>query len=307
MDIPMLPMLLFFSFLIVLGFVSAKFRAECGLPNGYFTPYNGMLFVSLLGGMKTFGAEAMMFCLIASGFLTVSVFFFIPGAQLEFMEFGRRYKLKMRHVLATCLIGALGGLFIGGWVFLSNSYALGGDNIKDQWSYGSTLWYFSSYQNELQKNTTALLNEQKAATPEAPATAAPTGETTAATTAVAEAKDKRGFIESVQPSTWAYLYGGLLAMIVAALRQFIAGFWFHPIGVILGSSHMLEWSWSSILFAGVLRWVVLKLGGAATVKKKLMPLGAGLVIGSVLAFLFMNVLSAYAYANESTTTFGGLP
>jgi hypothetical protein len=101
--------------------------------------------------------------------------------------------------------------------------------------------------------------------------------------------------------------GFLLAMVVAVLRQFIAGFWFHPIGVILGSSHMLEWSWGSILFAGVLRWVVLKLGGAATVKKKLMPLGAGLLIGAVLAFLCMNMLSAYAYAHDSSTTYGGLP
>src|SRR5690606_15628858 len=43
----LLSMGVFFAFLVMLGFVSAKFRAECGLPFGYFTPYNAMIFVSL--------------------------------------------------------------------------------------------------------------------------------------------------------------------------------------------------------------------------------------------------------------------
>ena len=44
-------MLLMFAFLVMVGFVAAKIRAECGTPFGYFTPYNSMLFVTLCGGM----------------------------------------------------------------------------------------------------------------------------------------------------------------------------------------------------------------------------------------------------------------
>ena len=70
--------LIFFAFLVSIGFVAAKLRAECGLPAGYFSPYKAMLFVSLLGGMTAFGAGGMMIALLCSGFLTVTVFFFIP-------------------------------------------------------------------------------------------------------------------------------------------------------------------------------------------------------------------------------------
>ncbi|MCJ8330578.1 MAG: hypothetical protein HRT89_14070, partial [Lentisphaeria bacterium] len=156
--------LIFFSFLLLIGFVCAKFRSECGLPGGYFSPYNSMLLVALLGGMASFGPQTMMFTLIASGFLTVSVFFFIPGAQMELIEFGKRYNIIPRHLLYTMIIGIGGGLFIGGWVFLSNLYSLGGDNIKTKWSIDGQDWYFRSYRTELSKTTAEWKKENVANT-----------------------------------------------------------------------------------------------------------------------------------------------
>ncbi|MDA1045166.1 MAG: hypothetical protein O3C57_08090, partial [Verrucomicrobia bacterium] len=259
--------LAYFCFLMVIGFVATKLRCECGLPSGYFTPYNAMLFVSLLGGMTVFGPAGLMVCLIASGFLTVSVFFYIPGVQLELIEFGRRYRVNPRHVTIAVLMGLAGGLFIGGWVFLSNSYAVGGNAIRSQWSYNQG-WFFTAYKTQLAQTTGEFLRAQA-------------GETAA---------------KGLPPDTWGYLFGGGIAVVLAVLRQLFAGFWFHPIGFVLGSAFMLSWTWGSALTAWVIRSIVLKVGGAATVKTKLFPFFIGVFLGSAV-FLLLNI--SYAGYRQS--------
>lgn len=251
--------LAYFCFLMLIGFVATKMRCECGLPAGYFTPYNAMLFVSLLGGMTVFGPDGLMLCLIASGFLTVSVFFFIPGMQMEVLEYGRRYRVMPRHTALAVLLGVLGGLFIGGWVFLSNSYALGGESMRYQWAY-SQGWYFTSYRTQLAQTTSEFLRAQA-------------GEAVAS---------------GLKPETWGFVFGGSVAVVLAVVRQFFAGFWFHPIGFILGPAHMMEWTWGSVLVAWIIRSLVLKFGGAATVRTKLFPFFIGAFAGSVL-FAVLNV------------------
>lgn len=288
----------YFFFLIVIGFVAAKFRAECGLPVGYFTPYNAMLFVSVLGGMSVFGASGMMVCLCASGFLTVSVFFFIPGAQLELLEFGRRMRLKRRHPVYTVLIGALGGLLIGGWVFLSNSYAIGGNNIKYQWSYNQD-WFFSSYRIEHVVTSIEYRRTHPGAGSEAAAGAAEAGKAAAA--------PERPAATALKPATYAYAFGAFVTVILTLIRQFYAGFRFHPIGFILGSAHMLEWAWGSCLVALVIRSVVLKLGGAHTVKNKLLPFFVGVFVGGVLTCIFFNVYGFILRAQGVDRIYGALP
>ncbi|MDA0578073.1 MAG: hypothetical protein O3B24_08240 [Verrucomicrobia bacterium] len=259
LGVPKWGVLAYFCFLTMVGFVATKLRCECGVPTGYFTPYNAMLFVSLLGGMTVFGPSGLMLCLMASGFLTVSVFFFIPGTQLELIEFGRRYRMNPRHVMIAVLLGIAGGLFIGGWVFLSNAYALGGNAIRYQWAFNQG-WFFGAFKTQLAQTTSEFLRVQ--------AGEAATG--------------------GIPSQTWGYVYGGVITFILAVCRQLFAGFWFHPIGFILGSAHMLEWTWGSVFTAWAIRAVVLKFGGATTVKNKLFPLFVGVFLGSSF-FLLLNV------------------
>ena len=271
--------LLYFAFLVLIGFVSSKLRAEGGLVYGYFTPYNAMLLLTLLGGMTVFGASGMMVCLIASGFITVSVFFLIPGAQLELMEFGRRYKMVPRHVLYACLLGILGGLFIGGWVFLSNAYALGGDNLKYQWAFDQN-WFFGAYRSQLSAASSAFLR----------------------------ASEGVQLPQAAPPSTWGYVYGALFTAIVAVLRQLFAGFWFHPIGVILGSSYYLSDSvWGSALVAWIIRSVVLRLGGAATVKHRLLPFFVGFFLAAVLSVLIWDLYAWHLQSMGIERLYSGMP
>jgi len=274
MRISIRPIIIYFAFLVTIGFVASKLRAECGLPTGYFTPYNAMLFITLIGGMSLFGAEGVLFCLIMSGFITVSVFFFIPGAQLELLEYGRRYRVVPRHLVYAVAIGALGGLFIGGWVFLSNAYAIGGENIKFQWAFNQD-WFFHSFKSQLARAGSQLTS--------------------------AEAS-----VGGLPPSTWGYVYGGVIAVVLAVLRQAFSGFWFHPIGFVLGSCHMMEWAWGSVLVAAGIRFVVLKLGGAATVRRKLMPFAAGMFVGAVLVTLIFNCIAVYLRSHGVDRIFGDL-
>lgn len=276
LDAPWQPLLIYFAFLVTIGFVAAKLRAECGLAWGYFTPYNAMLFVGLLGGMLTFGPAAMMICLIASGFLTVTVFFFIPGLQVELLEFGRRWRVQPWHLVVTALLGGLAGLVVGGWVFLTNAYALGGDSIKYQWAFQQD-WFFFSYRHELTRATATLLGQGT------------------------------GTTDGWQPSTWSYLYGGVGAIILTIIRQLAPGFWFHPIGFILGSSHHASAIWGSALLAWLIKWACLKLGGAQFYRQKLVPFAVGIFLAAVVSVLFFNAVAIHLRAQGIELTFGGMP
>ena len=260
--------LLYFGFLVLIGFVSAKFRAEAGLVYGYFTPYNAMMLLTLLGGMTVFGASGIMVALIASGFITVTQFFLIPGAQLELMEFGRRYRLHPRHVVYACLLGILGGLFIGGWVFLSNAYALGGDNIKCSWVFDQN-WFFGAYRSQLSAASSEFLRSSQGV----------------------------HLPHALDPSVWGYVLGAGVTIIVAVLRQLFAGFWFHPIGVVLSSTYyMSDTAWGSVLVAWIIRSIVLRLAGAATVKNKLLPFFVGFFLAACVSVLIWDV---YAFHLQS--------
>lgn len=270
-------MMLFFGFLVSIGFVSAKLRAECGLPAGYFSPYRAMIFVSMLGGMTAFGASSMMIALLCSGVLTVTVFFFIPGAQLELIEFGRRQHIHPRHILYTCLLGVLGGLFIGGWIFLSNSYALGGDALRYKWAYHQE-WLFSTYKGDL-ANATTLMK---------------TGQDSAAATSADWGTRTLGISAGV-------------AVLLTVLRQLFSGFWFHPIGFILGSAHMMEFCWGSVLVAWGIRSSVLKLGGVNSIRNKLKPFFVGALAGSIVIATLFYVIGALAMNHGATTLFSDFP
>lgn len=270
--------LVFFCFLMLVGFVALKARCECGLPAAYFSPYNGMIIVTLLGGMNVFGADGVLVTLIASGFLTVSVFFLIPGAQFELMEYGRRFRVQPRHIGYAIGLGVLGGLFVGGWVFLSNAYALGGEAIRYQWAFNQE-WFFSSYKAQLAQASGEL----------------------------ARANEGVALASGLKPATWGLLFGGTVTVVLTVMRQIFAGFWFHPIGFILGSSHMLEFVWGSALVAWAIRAVALKVGGAATVKTRLFPFFVGLFLGSVLFLLISIGYAAYLQAHGVERIYNVLP
>ncbi len=273
-------MMLMFCFLVLLGFVTAKYRAECGSPFGYFSPYNSMLFVAACGGIAVFGTTGMLVSLILSGFLTVTVFYLIPGMQFEIIQIGKRMKIQPRHIVYTCLLGLFGGLFIGGWVFLSNAYSMGGDNIKFQWAFNGLNWFMNSYRTTLNQATVDWLRQ----TADSSAHAGP---------------------------LWgrrAMIFSGSIMVVLTLLRQFFAGFWFHPIGFLLGFTHLNSGAnWGTLLIAWAIRALVLKVGGAKAVRSKLLPFAAGVFIGCLLSIMSFTIVNTLSVASGSTLFYSSMP
>ena len=281
-------MLAFFGFLVILGLVTAKVRAECGAPFGYFACWKATTFLSLLGGLTVFGPELMMVSLVASFFLCETVFFLIPGAQFELIELGRRYRVARRHLLYTAMLGLAGGMIVGGWVFLSNAYSIGGESVRYQWAFYEKSWYFFSFNEELQAASAAYRETLPAA-----AGGAVEGAAKAA--------------EGIEPSTYAYTFGAVAAAATAIGRQVWAGFWFHPLGFILGMTRIMDYIWGSVLVALIIRSTVLWFGGAATVRQKLRPFFVGVFLGAVTSALLWGLYGAYLYSRDVERIYGAIP
>ena len=268
--VPSGPVVAFFAFLVALGFVTAKFRAECGSPYGYFTPYNCMVFVMVAGGIPVFGEKGVFMALLLSGCFTVTTFYLIPGLQFELIETGRRLKIRPRHIVVTCLIGVLGGLFIGGWSFLTHGYADGSDNIRGSWLYSSWTWFVNSYREPLARATNDWLNADAV-----PAASSPWGGR-------------------------AMLFCGSVMAVLTLLRQFFSGFWFHPIGFMLGWTNIDNGApWGTLLVAWAIRLTVLKIGGARAVRNKLLPFFTGAFIGCILSVAVFTVVNTNAFLSGS--------
>lgn len=247
--------LVFFTFVVLVGLVSARIRAECGTPYGYFAPDNGILLLSLLGGIPVFGAPAMVVILMASFLFMVSSFFLNPGAQVELLQLGREARVVPRHLFYAMVAGVVGGILIGGWVFLSNAYAIGGNNIKYAWAFDTKPWALFAFNQELARVGASAATETV----------------------------------GIRPETWAWAYAGGGTLVLAVLRQLFAGFWFHPVGFILGSSHFTDGIWGSCLAAWVIRFSVLKIGGASTVREKLRPFFIGFLVAAALSPLIFSI------------------
>jgi hypothetical protein len=279
-EISIMGMWVFMAFLLTIGLVAMRIRAECGIPFGYFTPNNAALIILLTGGISSFGPQLVVFTFVASFFITVAVFFLIPGAQLEFLELGRRYGVNPKHILYTCLLAIAGGILLGGWSFLSMSYALGGDSLRYAWAYDAKPWYFNNLNQELSQASFALTGD-----------ALETG-------------------KGMAQATYGYLYGAGIVGILTVLRQLFAGFWLHPIGFMLGSTHVMGSGggalWGSFLTAWFIRLTVVKLGGAETVRSKLLPFFAGVFLASVLTLLLNVLYAAYLRSQGVELIFNNL-
>ncbi len=272
-------MSIMFSFLVLCGFIAAKYRAECGNPFGYFVPYNIMLFIGVIGGVPVFGIRGMLVSLLLTGFLTVTVFYLIPGMQFELLEIGRRMRIRPRHIAYTCLVGLFGGLFIGGWAFLSNGYAAGAETLRGQNFYQGYGWFITRIRAPLAQATAEWLRE-----------------------------DAGVVIKSVNWGRRAMVFSGVTMAALTILRQYFAGFWFHPVGFMVGFTFQNDGAnWGTLLVAWAIRYAVLKIGGARAVRSKLQPFFIGAFVGCVLAVGIFTFVNGRAAALGSPNFYEAIP
>jgi hypothetical protein len=283
--------LLFFGYMMVLGFATSKIRAECGSPAAYLTPYFGMQFMAATGGFAMFGTTGMLVATIASGFMTTACFLLIAPIQVEMVELGRHYRVPARQINTGLWLGIMGGVFIGGFAVLCWAYGIGVDSMEVYWPYKLD-WYFGPYRGaemaidramttgSLFKPETACMN-------------------------VLSNPDAKGLV-----------IGAVITVVLAVLRSLFMWFPIHPLGYVLAGSHMMGGAsqapihgafWLPALLAWAIRWIVLKIGGARAIRSALVPFCVGMFIACVFSMILFDAIGLILRANGVTNIYSGLP
>lgn len=255
------------AFLLLVGVVASRLRAESGLLFSMFSPGNASAVLIAMGGIATFGADVVLLGFIASFFLAANIFF-IPGAQLELIEFAKRDRIRPLTTGTVCMVGVVGAMVIGGWFFLTTCFSAGSDHLPYGWAFDTKPWYLATYNAHV----------------------------------VDTAEGQAGNV------TWSgYIIGFVGTGGVAAIRQFWPGFALHPAGMLFGPSQMLWQFWGSVAVALVVRWAAVRFGGAVAVRNYIQPVAIGMLVGSALAYAWIAVHVARIVAsNQAPPGVGGL-
>jgi hypothetical protein len=286
--------LIFFGFIVVCGLSAARIRTECGAPATYFTPYFPYLIFFLLGGLTVFGTKTMVLVYCVGGFMAVAQFLMFAPTQVEMMHLGNQVKASPKGVSWGLVIGILGGVLLGGYVMLVWCYGTGGDNVEylQRWGLHQD-WYFRSLRQAVARTD----SEFSAAREAASATGAAA---TVAAAAAAESKQEIGPLVGVGTGLGVTL--GL-----TALRAYFVGFWLHPVGYVLANTYCLQMCWGSLLFAWIIKYLSLKVGGPRLIRETLTPMFAGVFCGCVIGMLFWDIIAIISYANGVRNVFTCMP
>ena len=267
--LPVRGILLFFTALVLVGFVAAKLRAECGAPSNSYFPFKLAFIIPVTGGMAVYEPDGVIFIVFTSLLIGAVSFFVIPGLQFEMIELGRRFRVRSSHVAASCALGVFGGVVIGGWFYLATCYAVGMEGFPNNAEFSIRQTEFAVYGEEL-----ATASEKRFGDPHG-----------------ADVQER------MDPATWGYLFAAGGTVAVTCLRQVFAGFWFHPVGFILGPSNMMNTVWGSLIFAALVRFLVLKIGGAEAVREKLFPFFVGVFLAATAVQAVFLAINTYIFFN----------
>jgi hypothetical protein len=275
--------LLFFGYMLICGFAASKIRAECGAPLAYMTPYFGMQFVAAIGGFAVFNSTGMLVATIAAGFMCTSCFLLIAPVQVEMMELGRHFNVKPRDVGRGLVLGLLGGLFVGGFVLLAWAYGYGASSFRQTWAYEQN-WYFSGFRSGLLNADRALEAGTLGATPET---------------------QPLNFARNPDAKGMGIGMGITAAM--AVLRAKFMWFPFHPIGYILAPSWFMNYTWAGIFVAWLVRVILLRVGGAQSIRRGLVPFCVGMFLASVASIVVFDMVGIYLRCRGVVDVYAAIP
>ncbi len=278
-----LPSLLFFGYMLMLGFTAGKIRAECGAPYGYITPYIGMQFAGALGGFAFFGPTGMLVATIASGFMTTACFLLIAPVQVEMMELGRHFDVRLRDVSGGLVLGLVGGLLVGGFVLLCWAYGYGANNFQTTWPYQQN-WYFNYFRG-----------------PEAAADRAFEAGTL-------HAIPETGMLNMAHNINAQGLgIGAVITIVLAWLRSQFMWFPLHPLGYLLASTFFMSGAWFTLLIAWAIRSLVFRIGGAQVIRKGLIPFCIGMFLACIASLVLFDAAGLILRHRGITNIYSAMP
>jgi hypothetical protein len=274
--------LLFFGYMLICGFTASKIRAEAGMAYDMWTPYYPMLLVSALGGFAVFGGPGVIVATIASGFMGPTSFILFAPVQVEMMELGRHFRVKPRDIGWALTIGIAGALFLGGFTYMAMSYGAGGNNVPGQFFYDQN-WYFDKFREGELSMDRSLANNNLSAPENAPMN-------------VAHNVDAKGLT-----------IGIVVTGILTVLRSVFTWFPLHPLGYVIAATWFGRTMWLTCLVAWIIRLIVLKVGGAHSIRKGLVPFSVGMFVACITSTLIFDLIGIYLRTQGITRIYVGMP
>jgi hypothetical protein len=212
--------------------------------------------------------------------------------QVEMMELGRHFKVRARDIGHGLWLGLIGGLFLGGFVLLSWAYGFGADNMATTWPYGQN-WYYNNYRNAEAGIDRAFASDPVKYTEHPNQMLKPEN----APLNVVKNVDAKGIAIGVGVT-------GLLAM----LRSLFMWFPLHPLGYVLATTYFIRGGmWFMCLLAWLIRLVVLRIGGAHSIRKGLIPFCVGMFLACVVSIMLFDVVGFYLRSIGVTNIYSKMP
>jgi len=293
--------LLFFGYVLICGFAAGKIRAEAGLPNGYWMPYLSMMFVSAVGGFAVFGSTGMLIAAISSSFMFTSCFLFIPPIQIEMMELGRHFKMKLSDLGVSMVLGVVAGVVLGGFVLLAWAYGIGGNNMKYGWPYDQN-WYLDSAGYRSGENTIDYFYSKLVADNMGQMDKISTRDLTTSATAPWNI-----FKEPYNIDAQGITIGIVVTIILGVLRSLFVWFPLHPLGYVLATTYFAKTMAFTCFVAWLARIIVLRIGGAHSIKKGLLPFCVGMFIACIISIFVFDGISLFLMSRGVTQVYNAWP
>ncbi|MHB9023369.1 MAG: DUF6785 family protein [Armatimonadota bacterium] len=273
--------LLFFGFVLICGFTASKIRAEAGPAFAYWFPYYMLGFMGAMGGFAAYGSTGMLIVTICGGFMGTSCFLHLAPVQLEALELGRRLRVRLRDIGSALVIGVLGGLFIGGFVFLAWLYGFGADRMPvDYYNY---YWYVRGFAESAQNADRAFL----AGTLHTIKENAPLD--------VIHNIDARGIG-----------IGVVVTALLTALRSALTWFPLHPLGYVLATTFYSKSFCYMLFLAWAVRKIAQRLGGAHAIRRGVNPFAIGMFLGGAASIILMDIIGLIFRAQGLTDIYNNV-
>jgi len=196
-----------------------------------------------------------------------SNFLYLAPVQVESLELGRRFGVRLKDIGWGLTLGLFGGLFIGGFALLAWAYGMGADNLAANFYDG--FWYINGYHvpGELAADRAYLA----------------------------------GTLHSIPENQWWNLSANLNAKgftigvgvtwLLALLRGAFTWFPLHPLGYVLATTYFGRGFWCIALLAWIIRSLAQRLGGAHAIRRGVVPFAVGMFLGGVVSIIILDAIS----------------
>ena len=101
--------------------------------------------------------------------------------------------------------------------------------------------------------------------------------------------------------------GFVVTFILAILRSVFVWFPLHPLGYVLATTYFGRTMWFTAFVAGLVRVIVLRIGGAHTIRRGLIPFCVGMFIACIVSIIFFDIINVLLYSHGIANAYSDWP